>query len=446
MKREKRVKSYKQKTVNAVILALVILLLLYLGIQFSRNFSTSLSTQRAQTVTVTDYKNFKGYVFRDEAPILGDGGTVCDYLVEDGSRVGVGQKYAELYRVSSDADKRQAELNLLSERIRRLRSKISADGYVSELPKVSETLNNSYYAYINAIIDGRLPAADAFGDRLLDSIVDYNVITGREGEISDVGALLEQQKKELVASFGASSGSLVSDESFYICYETDGFERLFSPGKLSTLDLAGLEELIASEPRAESGRVLGRAIGSPEWFLAVPVSADDVSSFTDSEGNALLGSVLEVTLTGSDRVVKMTLDSLRIEESGEGLLVLSSFDLTVAKDLARAQSVKIKMSSLTGYRIPTEALAEQDGEKGVYILVGTVVEFRRVTVMGEKNGYLIVNTYEDDDAEQKAFEEAVNRGEAENINPPHDYSIQYLKVNDMIITSGNDLYDGKLID
>ena len=144
--------------------------------------------------------------------------------------------------------------------------------------------------------------------------------------------------------------------------------------------------------------MLGRAIGSPEWFLAIPVSADDVSSFTDSEGNALLGSVLEVTLTGSDRVVKMTLDSLRIEESGEGLLVLSSFDLTVAKDLARAQSVKIKMSSLTGYRIPTEALAEQDGEKGVYILVGTVVEFRRVTVMGEKNGYLIVNTYEDDDA------------------------------------------------
>ena len=107
MKREKRVKSYKQKTVNAVILALVILLLLYLGIQFSRNFSTSLSTQRAQTVTVTDYKYFKGYVFRDETPILGDGGTVCDYLVEDGSRVGVGQKYAELYRVSGDADKSQ---------------------------------------------------------------------------------------------------------------------------------------------------------------------------------------------------------------------------------------------------------------------------------------------------------------------------------------------------
>ena len=444
MKREKRVRSYKQKTVNAVVLVVVILLLIYLGIQFSRNFSQSLSTQRAQTVTVTDYKYLKGYVFRDESLILGESSTVCDFLLEDGSRVGVGQKYAELYRVAEGADKKQAELNSLSERIRRLRSKVSADGYVSELPAVRETLNNSYYAYINAIIDGRLSAANGFGDRLLDSIVDYNVITGKEGEISDVGALLEAQKSELISSFGASGGSLVSDESFYLCYGTDGYESVFTPDKLSTLDLDGLEALIASQPKSVNGRVLGRAIGSPEWFLAIPVSADDVVDFTDKDGEPLLGATLEVTLTGSDRVIKMILDSLHVEESGEGLLVLSSFDLSVAKDLARAQSIKIKMSSLTGYRIPTEALAEQDGEKGVYILVGTVVEFRRVTVLGEKNGYLIVSTYESDSAEQKAYEEAVNGGGEET--PLHDYSIQYLKVNDLIITSGNDLYDGKLID
>ena len=119
MKREKRVRSYKQKTVNAVVLVVVILLLIYLGIQFSRNFSQSLSTQRAQTVTVTDYKYLKGYVFRDESLILGESSTVCDFLLEDGSRVGVGQKYAELYRVAEGADKKQAELNSLSERIRR---------------------------------------------------------------------------------------------------------------------------------------------------------------------------------------------------------------------------------------------------------------------------------------------------------------------------------------
>ena len=92
------------------------------------------------------------------------------------------------------------------------------------------------------------------------------------------------------------------------------------------------------------------------------------------------------------------------------------------------------MGSTTGYRIPTDALDEYDGETGVYILVGTAVEFRRVTVIFEGNGYCIVKTYEKDRAE----------GEAAGTLDSEKYP--YLYVNDLVITSGNDLYDGKLLD
>ena len=56
-----------------------------------------------------------------------------------------------------------------------------------------------------------------------------------------------------------------------------------------------------------------------------------------------------------------------------------------------------------------------------------MVEFRRVTVIGEGRGYYIVATYESD-----ANEGSISK-------------TPYLYVNDLIITSGNDLYDGKLI-
>ena len=96
------------------------------------------------------------------------------------------------------------------------------------------------------------------------------------------------------------------------------------------------------------------------------------------------------------------------------------------------------MSSQTGYRIPTDALVELRGETGVYIIVGTVVEFRRVTVSlkDNGNGYVIVKTYEMDRADTSVAE-----SEGETVDRP-----AYLKANDLIITSGNDLYDGKLID
>jgi hypothetical protein len=85
------------------------------------------------------------------------------------------------------------------------------------------------------------------------------------------------------------------------------------------------------------------------------------------------------------------------------------------------------MGALSGYRVPSESLRTVNGERGVYILVGNVVEFRRVTVIGEGRGYYIVATYESD-----AEEGSVSK-------------TPYLYINDLIITSGNDLYDGKLI-
>jgi hypothetical protein len=86
------------------------------------------------------------------------------------------------------------------------------------------------------------------------------------------------------------------------------------------------------------------------------------------------------------------------------------------------------MGSDSGYRIPEEAMTTLDGDDGVYILVGSVVEFRRVTVISRGNGYYIVNTFEKD------------------LDDESTSDTPYLKANDMIITSGNDLYDGKLID
>ena len=143
------------------------------------------------------------------------------------------------------------------------------------------------------------------------------------------------------------------------------------------------------------------------------------------------GTVYEVTCTGgSGKTLSMTLERICLDENGDGdaYLLFSSYDLTSASELFRSRNVKILMGSRTGYRIPAESLTHVGGEEGVFILVGNVVEFRRVTVIGRGNGYLLVSTYEKD-AEEGSVSE-----------------IPYLYVNDMIVTSGNDLYDGKLLD
>jgi hypothetical protein len=90
--------------------------------------------------------------------------------------------------------------------------------------------------------------------------------------------------------------------------------------------------------------------------------------------------------------------------------------------------VRITLGSTSGYRVPREAVHTVGEDVGVYVLVGNVIEFRRITVIGEGDGYYIVSTYERD------LEDSLTS------------QTPYLNINDLIVTSGNDLYDGKQLD
>ena len=136
---------------------------------------------------------------------------------------------------------------------------------------------------------------------------------------------------------------------------------------------------------------------------------------------------LEAVVTEEIETDSITEESHELDTS-KTYLLFSSFDLARISGLERHQSVRINLGSKTGYRIPAEALHTVGEDRGVYILVGNMIEFRRITIIGEGDGYYIVSTYERD------FED--NLGS----------EIPYLYINDLIVTSGKDLYDGKLLD
>ena len=456
-------KTYKQSAVNAVILVLVLILFVYMGAQLSNKFSNKLSTQRTQEITDVEYLHLRGYVFRYETPVYAPSEGVCDYLLEDGAKVGVDQTYATFYQVSNGEEK-QERLDELSEQIRRLSSKGATGGTVADLSAIIGALDSSYYSFIDNVQKGDVNSADRRGNALVDAIVNYRSVTTGWGDVeSGVLNALKNDKKAMLESFGAGQ-SLVAQESFYFFHDTDGYENVFSPDKLDGISFEALDKLISSKPESYGGGTIGKRVNSAKWFLVVPTDEETVMRFSytivhepeteteaEEESTAYVPSEPEIEIgyyigntysvtysSGGDRSAQMVLDSVKVDENGKGYLIFSSYDLTLSAELSRAQDVKVEMRSETGYRIPSDALVEVDGETGVYIIVGTVVEFRRVTVSLEDNGngYVIVKTYEMDRAELDAAE-----NEGDTVDRP-----AYLKTNDLIITSGNDLYDGKLID
>ena len=80
-------KRYDQKVVNAIILAIVLALLVYLGIQISRGFSSKVSTQRTQVATESGYAYLDGCIFRNDV-LVTESGDVVYYTVQNGEKVG----------------------------------------------------------------------------------------------------------------------------------------------------------------------------------------------------------------------------------------------------------------------------------------------------------------------------------------------------------------------
>lgn len=426
MKIKSSVKAYRQPIINAVILAVILVLFLYVGVQLSRNFSDMVSTQRTQTVTDNRYLNLTGYVFRNEQAVTRSQNGVADYAVLDGEKIGVNALYAVYYtaegKSSDEIAKVRSEVGSLSDRIERLRSEISGGGTVSDLAHISVGLDSAYYSYVDMVLEGEFDAADRIGEHLLASLVNYSVVTGRDGVAESMVSTLEEQKAAALSSLGGSKSHLSSDRGCYFFYDCDGYESIYSVSALEGMTREHLDEIISSEPEIYEGYVIGKRVFDPKWYLAVPADEATALKFTS-------GEVYQISYpSDGGAMLDMKLERVEIDEEGGAYLLFSNLDLSVSSSFPRSQDIKILMGSDSGYRIPEEAMTALDGDDGVYILVGNVVKFRRVTVISRGNGYYIVNTYEKD------------------LDDDSTGDTPYLKANDMIITSGNDLYDGKLID
>lgn len=210
------------------------------------------------------------------------------------------------------------------------------------------------------------------------------------------------------------------DKGFYFFHSADGYEEIFSSKLLDDMTADELYGLIDATPKEYSGVVVGKKTNTAQWYMAIPI--EEAESFSFSSGKSY-----DIIFIDSGREIEMLLEKIYTGEDGAYLL-FSCYDLSLSSDFLRAQNVKIRLGSISGYRIPKEALTTLYNEKGVYILVGSAVEFRRVTVIGEGSMYYIANTYRADLEEGTASD------------------VPYLNINDLIIMSGNDLYDGKTLD
>lgn len=205
---------------------------------------------------------------------------------------------------------------------------------------------------------------------------------------------------------------------FYSKDEVDGLENVFRTKELETLTGARFEELKKAAPEETSDTVAGKICyhESYDWYLVLTLPADFGGQL--EEGTAYTVRFPE----NRDREMRLICSGLRDAGGGKLLVILHSDVNPAGFSFLRSQTVSLTLGETVGLYIPEQALVRLGGETGVYVFNSGTVEFRRIAVSAERDGYVLCAAEDPEPEKERA----------------------YLKLNDLMVLSGRNLYDGKV--
>ena len=406
-------KYLKQVALYVLSVILSIGLMLYIGYHLFYGLTQKTETATATVATVGSALEMDVYIFRDEDPlVISETGSFVPN-VADGARVGIGRVVASLYDASSPDTVSQIA------------------GLEKQLAVLEQIKNSNLSVRDTSAIDGEIydivqniAAASREGDggNILSLraalISEWNRRESLTGASSDIDGAIERlraEKDSLTRSLGPCRRQITAPRSGYYYAACDGYEGTFTAAAAMTMSLSEFRALTRTSP--DTVENAGKLASSYTWY-AVGVASRET-------GRTLIeGKVYPITfLYNEEKTLLLTLTRI-VEEDGQAMLVFRGDTLPTDFRLTRSQPVSMVCEEYTGLRIPASALRSQGGVTGVYIRYGSTVYYRAVKIILEEEDWCLVEIRPEED-------------------PPDGHT--WLKQNDIVITKGRGLYDGRVL-
>lgn len=394
----------------------------YFGYQSLRYLDDPLTTTVAYGYTVDEIVETSGYVVRSERVLEDDAGGLLRLSRSEGERVSRGGTVASVYADQASLD-RQSEIDALEARIGQLEYVQSASLSYEASAKLDSQITQDLLAVRAALAVGRLDTVASRGSELRALVIkqDYTYSGG------DPESQLEELRQELQNLRRQSAGStrrITAPASGLYSAVVDGYETVLTPE--SVLELSP-SQLSALQPDSAVTSHVGKLILGDEWYYAASLRSSEIKSIREA-GDISLRFSKDVA-----RDLDVTIQSVGWEENGRSVVVFrGKYDLAQLT-LLRQQTAEVILNTMTGIRVPQEALRVvpwpakgEDGTvtevqtTGVYCLVGVKAVFKPVEVLYTGEGFVLV---------QGASTERK----------------RVFRTGDEVIVTARDLFDGKVV-
>ena len=364
----------------------------YIGVYIYNAVINTYVTTDAMDYTIDEVLPAQGYIVRTETVISTVSSAILP-TVSEGEKVASGQAVAVEY-TSDTALETASEIRSIRLKI----AKLEAPGADDEAARLGSVL-----ALSAAVRSGDLRKLDELSLNIETQI--FRGGASPEDELPNLKARLDtlEQKTEGMRIIYAPVSGVFSQS-------TDGFESV-SPSALSGITPAALTELFSAGSRISGACKL---VTEFTWYYAAIMGYDDASRLS-------VGRQITVQFSGTyNTAEQMLVESIGRREDGQCVVLFSSakrvFDVTQLRGL----SADILYNTVSGIRVPKEAIhLDDDGTLFVYLQTGVRAERVNVEILREYGDNYLV------------------RDGAESGTP--------LRAGSTIIVKANDLFDGKIV-
>lgn len=417
-----------------LVAALTILALIYVAYLLLSSQFNMYPTENAVRTTVTDTIYSNGFIIRDENIIPKDTKGILSYSCANGDTVNANGEIAKVY-----SDEKAAVRNTMADSIEKdvkaleAIQKNSVTGALS-LDIINNNIKNSVINYLHNTNKNDVNSCFTDSDNLLSAINQRQLFTGKVTNFNKKINELKAEAEQLRTSAGEAIDTIKTDKAGYFTEFCDGYENVYPFKDVSKMRLSNLREF---KKGSVPSNIAGKVVSNVNWYVACEVSSDEASRLNiwDSAVTVLFEEATTESIPA--KIYRISQDS----KSGKALVVLKCDYMDNGILEARQEPIEIGLGNYTGLRVSkravhddfvTKTTYEDNGKahkekkkvQGVYVLYGSEVQFKQISILYADEDYVICDMEPD---------------------PSLLFNGETIALYDKVIVKGDDLYDGKVI-
>ncbi len=402
-------KDTKQKIRRLVIIAVGVFTAVYMCYRVYSVCVDKVQTQPAVETRQNDSLTVQGFILRSEEYVNVEKGKTVVSLAQGGAKVTAGNPVAMTFSSEEQAADYQLFCNVRSE-IERY-EKLAAVSPVSNIDTkgLDSSIDRAILSLQDQIDNGDLEQTEDSFSVLRSAIIKKQLMVGKSVNFGSILSALKAQETSLSRSV-AQSGTVKAKSSGFYVGTTDGYEGLVDYAAVEDILPQEVDQLFAMKPQPVSDTCIGRLVTQFNWYIVSKVEVKNIERLKK-------GAHVRIAFpnTAADEIDGIVA-AINVDGAGSAAVVLRCSRIDAALLNLRQEEVEIIFNTVEGFRIPAEAVREENGRKGVYILRANTVSFREINILWASQDTVVTG------------------GEGNKVR-------RY----DQIIVKGKNLYDGKAV-